>query len=291
MDGNRIAESIRQRAKAQGFDVLEAMRRYTMERLVVRLRQADEDGRIMLKGGLIWWLTESLRGHARPTVDIDIHLHEPEEHAAVQDLLAAAGAVALDDGCRFEFHSPKRLEHTGEHEGLRVKVRAWIGTKYVDFHVDVGFGGRRPDGIEPTEFDSMHPKISGGSMLMTPIEYVAAEKLHAIVKHGMNNTRLKDYNDLMVISELDIDQNKLAEAVAITFEDRATPLPEFTPDGLSAAYAEHRAEDWSGWLISSRRSGKVPSDFGEVVSAVAGFAETAFTKARNLSEPRHPMIK
>jgi len=283
MDGDRIAESIRQRAKAQGFDVLEAMRRYAMERLVVRLRAADGEGRVVLKGGLLWWLTESLRAHARPTTDVDIHLHEPEEHAAVQELLSAAGSVAMDDGCRFEFHSPRTLEHTGEHEGLRVKVRAWIGSKYVDFHVDAGFGGTKPEGIEPTAFESMHPKVPGGSMLMTPIEYVAAEKLHAIVKLGLKNTRLKDYNDLMVISELDVDPVRLAEAVAVTFEDRATAIPEGIPEGLTPAYAERFARDWKGWITSSRRTGKVPDSLAEVVSRVASFAETTFSCAACLS--------
>src|SRR5690606_25599572 len=130
-----------------------------------------------------------------------------------------------------------------------------------------------------TEFESMHPKMPGGSMPMMPIEYVAAEKLHAIVKLGLKNTRLKDYNDLMVISELAVDPEKLAKAVAITFEDRATPLPKALPEGLTPEYAERFARDWTGWLVASRRQGKAPDNLAEVVSKVATFAEATFSNA------------
>lgn len=286
VDGNSIADSIKHRAKAKGIDALESMRRYAMERLIVRLHTADDGDRTVLKGGMLWWLTESLRGHARPTTDIDIHFHAPEEHGAVMALLEAAGAVVLDDGCRFEFHSPRTLEHTGEHEGLRVKTRAYIGSKYVDFHIDVGFGGRRPEGIVPTEFRSMHPKMPGGSMLMVPIEYVAAEKLHAIVKLGMKNTRLKDYNDLAVISGMDVASGRLAEAVAATFEDRSTEIPDILTEGFTAEYAARYSEDWGGWLVASRRAGKLPDDFGLVVETVAQLAQETFLVAKELSAGR-----
>lgn len=283
VDGDGLADSIKQRAKARGIDPLEAMRRYAMERLIVRLRAADDGDRTVLKGGMLWWLTEKLRGDARPTTDIDIHFHEPVSHEVVLKLIETAGNVGVDDGCRFDFHGAKPLEHTGEHEGLRVKVRSWIGAKFVDFHIDVGFGGRRPAGIEPTAFDSMHPKVAGGSMLMVPLEYVAAEKLHAIVKLGMKNTRLKDYNDLFVMSGMKLDGERLAEAVMATFEDRVTDLPEALPEGFSRAFAGKSANEWKGWLVASGRDGRMPGDFETVVRGVAAFAEKAFGVARDAS--------
>lgn len=276
IDGNSIAESIKSRAKSQGVDTMEAMRRFAMERLIVRLKQSDQDERMVLKGGMLWWLTEHLREHARPTADIDIHFHEPLTHDEVLQMLETTSGIDVDDGCRFDFHHPKALEHTGEHEGLRVKVRAWLGERFVDFHIDIGFGGTRPDWLSETEFSSMHPKIPGGSMTMAPLEFVVAEKLHAIVKIGMKNTRLKDYNDLYVMSGMKFDQDRLIEAIRTTFADRVTDIPAEMTAGFTEDYARQYQDQWVGWVSGARRKGKVPEDFGKVVNTVAEFASITF---------------
>lgn len=279
--GNKIAESIRQRAKNAGIDPFEASRRFAMERLIVRLAAADDEQRLMLKGGMLWWLQADLQPFARPTIDMDIHLHIPESHEDVIQLFEVAKSIEVDDGCRFEFTKMRKLEHTGEHEGLRVNIRGFIGDKFFDFHTDIGFGGRRPDYVVPTEFGSQHPKLPGSQILMAPLEYVVAEKLSAIVKIGMENTRMKDYNDILVLSTMNLDDDKLSDALRFTFEDRNQDIPTDVEDveGLSNAYVSNHQEDWERWFKQAKRTGKVPEDFGTVVATVKSFASDIFSAA------------
>ena len=273
--GDQIAESIRQRAKNTGFDPLDAMRRYVMERFIVRLNIADKAEKVVLKGGMAWWLQPELAEHARSTYDVDIHLHVPEKHEDVVALFQKAQDIDCTDGCRFEFKKIRKLEHSGDHEGLRVMVRAYIGSKFVDFHSDIGFGGTKPSNLKATSFQSMHPRVSGGSILITPPEFVVSEKLSAIIKNGMTNTRIKDYNDLYVLSEIGIDDNDLAYALETTFTDRNQDIPLDIGEvaGLSSGYATANQEAWERWLVQANRSTRMPKDFSEVVAKVAVFAD------------------
>lgn len=277
--GDQIAESIRQRAKNTGFDPLDAMRRYVMERFIVRLNIADKAEKVVLKGGMAWWLQPELAEHARSTYDVDIHLHVPEKHEDVVSLFQKAQEIDCSDGCRFEFKKIRKLEHSGDHEGLRVMVRAYIGSKFVDFHSDIGFGGTKPSNLKATSFQSMHPRVSGGSILMTPPEFVVSEKLSAIIKNGMTNTRIKDYNDLYVLAEIGIDASDLVYALDTTFTDRNQDVPTDSADivGLSEEYASANQEAWTRWLVQSNRTSKMPQDFREVLSKVSAFADEILT--------------
>ena len=277
--GDQIAESIRQRAKNTGFDPLDAMRRYVMERFIVRLNIADKAEKVVLKGGMAWWLQPELAEHARSTYDVDIHLHVPEKHEDVVALFQKAQEIDCSDGCRFEFKKIRKLEHSGDHEGLRVMVRAYIGSKFVDFHSDIGFGGTKPSNLKATSFQSMHPRVSGGSILMTPPEFVVSEKLSAIIKNGMTNTRLKDYNDLYVLSEIGIDGSDLVYALDTTFTDRNQDIPTDSANivGLSDEYAASNQEAWTRWLVQSNRTLKMPQDFREVLGKISAFADEILT--------------
>jgi len=274
--GDQIAESIRQRAKNSGFDPLDAMRRFAMERFIVRLNEADNSQKIVLKGGMVWWLRPELAEHARSTYDVDIHLHIPESHEDVVSLFQRAQEIDCGDGCRYEFKKISKLEHTGEHEGLRVMIRGYIGSKFVDFHSDIGFGGTRPSNIAPSTFKSMHPRLSDGCIVMTPPEFVVSEKIHAIAKHGMSNTRLKDYNDLYVLSGFNLNIGELASAMETTFSDRDFDIPADASEmaGLSEEFAAQNQEQWDRWLVRANRSHKMPTDFKEVVEAVSDFADS-----------------
>lgn len=273
--GDQIAESIRQRAKNTGIDPLESMRRFVMERFIVRLNLADQTDKVVLKGGMAWWLQPELVEHARSTFDIDIHLHVPEKHEDVVALFKKAQSIDCEDGCRFEFKKIRKLEHSGDHEGLRVMVRAFIGTKFVDFHSDIGFGGTKPSNLKAVNFKSMHPRISGGSIMITPPEFVVSEKISAIIKNGTSNTRIKDYNDLFVLSNIHIDAADLVYAINTTFSDRKQELPYSIDEiaGLSQQYADANQEAWEKWLIQSNRTARMPSDFSQVVKRVGSFTE------------------
>lgn len=84
-----------------------------------------------------------------------------------------------------------------------------------------------------------------------PVYTVIAEKFHAIVMLGMNNSRLKDYLDLWVLLTREtLDQNVLAEAIAATFAHRQTKVPSDLPIRLADEFAEDKTRQnlWRRFL-------------------------------------------
>jgi predicted nucleotidyltransferase component of viral defense system len=87
-----------------------------------------------------------------------------------------------------------------------------------------------------------------------PRETVVAEKLEALTKLGLLNSRMKDYYDLAVLSRMyPFNGEQLMEAISATFRHRGTPI-EAEPAGLTEAYYEDpaRALQWRAFVRRSR---------------------------------------
>ena len=82
--------------------------------------------------------------------------------------------------------------------------------------VDSGFG----DVITPAVVALTYPSMLGfpaATLRGYPKETVAAEKLEAIVRIGMTNSRLKDYFDLHLLARgFDFDATTLGKAIKAT---------------------------------------------------------------------------
>jgi hypothetical protein len=63
---------------------------------------------------------------------------------------------------------------------------------------------------------------------------VVAEKLEALSKLGMTNSRMKDYFDLLILAHhTDFDGETLCQAIKATFSRRKSNLPAEPPLGLT----------------------------------------------------------
>lgn len=67
---------------------------------------------------------------------------------------------------------------------------------------------------------------------------VIAEKLHAMVSHGEQNSRMKDFADLYTLaSEFEFSYRDLHQAVIKTFERRRTSIPVESPFCFTEAFS------------------------------------------------------
>ena len=90
--------------------------------------------------------------------------------------------------------------------GLRLTIPAFIGSARLPVQVDIGFGDAITPAPETVTYPTLLDDLAAPSLRAYPVYTVIAEKLHAIVVLGMNNSRMKDFFDLAVIartSELD----------------------------------------------------------------------------------------
>lgn len=126
---------------------------------------------------------------------------------------ALASAPAIDDGVRFDVEALKvsRLREGGVPGGA-VTTTVQIGKAVVNFKCDAGFydASQKAD-LELVDFPSILPKhISPIRIYRQPIEHAIADKIHASVKHGAVNTRLRDLYDLYVFcTRCEVDEYKL----------------------------------------------------------------------------------
>ncbi len=269
-----IAASVRQRllnrARSEGRTFSELLQYYAMERFLYRLSQSAHARRFILKGALmlrVWHVPE-----VRPTMDIDMlgKTRNDEAHvvAQIRDVLTVH---VEEDGLFFNPDSVRaeRITEDADYEGIRVRFLCALGAARIHMQIDIGFGDvvyPQPEETElPTILDYAAPRL-----LCYSRESTIAEKLEAMVKLGLLNSRMKDFYDIWLLSNhFDFRGTDLAEAIRLTFQRRGTALPAeveaFTEPFISAKQTQ--------WAAFRKRVGQegVPASFQEIVAQVRAF--------------------
>jgi len=228
--GERIAEKIKAKAKARGLDGAQQLQKYIQERLCVRLWAHEESRMLTLKGGCCYHFAPEFLDLNRTTSDIDVHTYERMGHEEVLSLFRKAIDIEDEDGVTFEIGKTSVLEHEhGEANGLRVHFTGTLGKTTSSSYADVGIGGLEPFAVRELPVSTMVPGQTSTTIRAQPFEFAIAEKLHAIVKHGEKNSRMKDFRDLLILSRKGFDDEKVREAITFTFNALAVELPENTP--------------------------------------------------------------
>ena len=256
-----LAASVRQRllnfARAEGDQYQLVLSRYALERFLYRLAQSEHEGRFVLKGAMLFlvWQGEL----HRVTRDLDLLGYGEAREDALRRVARDICTVSVpDDGVAFEAESitAERIRGGQEYEGIRLRVKARLGSAVVPLQVDVGFG----DAITPAPRHETFPTLldfEAPRMRVYPRETVVAEKFQAMVWLGIANSRMKDYYDLAYLaSTFAFDGDTLAQALRRTFERRRTLVPVEIPVALSKTFAEDAAKrrQWRAFLKKSKLS-------------------------------------
>lgn len=136
-----------------------------------------------------------------------------------------------DDGLSFPSKTIRveRIRDEEIYEGVRVRLEAQLGSVRIPLQIDVGLGDAIVPAPEDLEFPTLL-KAPAPKLRAYPKESVVAEKLEAIVKLGMANSRMKDFYDLWVPAQrFEFENATLAAAIDATFKTRRTPLPSSLP--------------------------------------------------------------
>ncbi len=269
-----VLDRLRNLARARSEDFNFLLTRYVGERLLHRLSRSDFSDRFVLKGATLLFIWSG-RAH-RPTRDVDLLGFGDPSVESVADVFRRLCAVAVQpDAVEFEAGSVRAAEirDVQEYGGIRVHMRARIGTAVIPLQVDVGFGDVITPGVTKLTIESMLD-LPATTVAAYPPETVVAEKLEALAKLGIANSRMKDFHDLWVLSqEKGFDLGVLRAAVRATFERRRTPLPHSWPLGLTEEFATDRLKltQWNAFLNTHGFSGP-KADLAEVVVKLRGFA-------------------
>jgi len=286
VSGRDVGASVRQRllnhARAQGRPFQELLQYFAMERFLYRLAKSPFSDRFVLKGALL--LTAWRAPLSRPTMDIDLAGRTSNELDHIAGLVSGVCEVATEpDGIEFNRASiaVSRIKEGADYEGIRVRFHATLAKARIPMQIDIGFGDVMvpgPTEVEyPTLLDFPAPVLQA-----YPKGSVIAEKLDALTKLGLLNSRMKDYYDLALLSRMySFEAGHLIEAIVATFRHRGTRI-EAEPIGLTQAfYADPaRATQWRAFLRRSRFP-EEPGDLEKLVGEVRRFSFPLLAAAAN----------
>jgi predicted nucleotidyltransferase component of viral defense system len=256
------------RETGQSFELI--LTRYALERLLYRLSTSAFSDRFVLKGAML--LTSWFADPHRATRDLDLlGFGDPNPEAMVaafQEILA----IDVEDGVEFDSNAIRvdQIREELKYGGLRLRTTASISGARIAVTVDVAFGDALEPGAEVINYPCML-ELPAPHLRAYARETVIAEKFQAMVALGRANSRMKDFYDIWLLSQsFPFDDDRLARAIAATFERRETEVPVDRPDALTPAFAEdeQKQRQWNAFLDNvALRPGSLP----EVIEGVAGF--------------------
>ena len=250
----------------------EALSILVRERFIARVALSTFKDSIILKGGLL--LTMVYTKSARYTGDADIGLPHAYALKDYQQAIDSVLAVDLKDGFSFKRNKGEILSNEiRKYDGAQFTIICDFAAKQQNrFNLDIGVG----DIVTPTKAKLPTLKdfeASSVELLVYPPETIAAEKLHAIINHGIKNSRFKDFYDLYVLRDY-VDKKKFMAAVKLTFAQRKMPYPGKLPE-MPEEITELQPK-WTSFLKSKRYRilKTVPKDLREIMEAIREFYGT-----------------
>lgn len=206
MSGRDVGASVRQRllnqSRAQGRPFQELLRYFAMERFLYRLSKSPSSDQFFLNGALL--MTAWRAPLSRPTIDIELAGRTSNELDHIAELVGAmCEVVAEPDGVKFNRASIKasRIKKDADYKGVRVRFHATLANARIPMQIDISFG----DVIIPGPTEVKYPMLldfAAPVLQAYPRETVIAEKLEALTKLGLLNSRMKDYYDLSKVDPI-----------------------------------------------------------------------------------------
>ena len=162
---------------------------------------------------------------ARSTMDIDATVKGAtvgiEE---VENMIASIISVPVDDGVEFRLKRISEIMDEAEYPGIRVSMETEFDGVITPLKIDISTG----DAITPREVRySFKLMLEDRSIEIWAynLETVLAEKLETVVSRATANTRMRDFYDLHILSQLhdrSIVPTDLRAALIATAKKRGT---------------------------------------------------------------------
>lgn len=273
-----LKDKIRQIAKEQNRLFNDVWTKLILERFLVRLSRSQYTDKLIFKGGML--LAEYLKV-GRETLDLDFLLTGvPGERELLEQAVWEIVKMDLRDGFEFSSVQIKEVRHIQTHyPGFEISLVAVCGKTETPFSLDIGIGdivqGRALEvGLSRT---SKGPLFEEEVTLQAyPIESIFAEKYETACFRGSENSRMKDYHDLWMMTQSPevLDISNLKEAVVETFAHRGTPR-ELIPV-YSGEEADKLQDHWNRHLRTlgeTEVSALLPELFAEVVDDINSWIE------------------
>ena len=264
---------IQNQARADGQNVSDLARLYTLEGMLARIAASVYADDFVLKGGVLL-AAFALR---RPTKDIDLEATRIKNDA--QDVAARIreiAAISLGDGIEFNLDSirAQTIRDGDEYQGIRVKLTGVIGRSQNAIGLDVSFG----DPIWPAPQLIALPRVLDKdksapiAILGYPLVMIVAEKVVTMIQRGDANTRWRDFADVIAIADRHpMKESELREAIDVVSSYRGATLETLIPalDGMPS-FAQAK---WTLWRSHQEHKASIPELFAAAPAQAAALID------------------
>ena len=202
-----LAMSVKARLKNiadnRGRSLQQILTNYANERFLYRLSISPYRSQFILKGGtlfVVWQNGETFR----PTADADLLCQgNVTEEYLLEVFRVTASFPNGADAMIFEPDSVTAfpIRKDKKHGGVRIQFNGFLANATISLQFDIGVG----DVITPSPEWADFPTLFGHPaprLLIYPMQTVIAEKTEAMVITGVLNSRMKDFFDLWLLSEI-----------------------------------------------------------------------------------------
>lgn len=217
----QLKDLIRNLSKKNAADAQILMRNYMMERFLERISLSEYRDHFVLKGGMLVAAMVGL--DTRSTMDMDATVKGfPVNEASVKDMVEKILAVPVNDGVSFRVKRVQSIMDEAEYPGVRVSMETEFDGVITPLKVDISTG----DVITPKEVRYRFKLMLEDRSIEVwayNLETVLAEKLESIIYRGITNTRMRDFYDVYILSQMYADQLSAAvfhEALVATCRKR-----------------------------------------------------------------------
>jgi len=210
-------------AKEKNISAALVLQNYMLERFLERVSLSRYRENYIIKGG---FLIASMVGlNSRATMDMDATIKGyPVDENTIRKMIEEIISIPVDDSITFRLKSIGEIREDDEYTGYRVALSADYEKMAVPLKLDITTG----DKITPSEIEYSYKLMMEDrsiSVLAYNLSTILAEKLETIVSRGDQNTRLRDYYDVFILSKLqsdNIEMQSLKEAFLATTARRGS---------------------------------------------------------------------
>lgn len=278
------AASTRQRllniSRQKQADFTLVLKRYAAERFLYRLGVSEQVDQFVLKGASMFlvWAGEGFR----PTKDVDLLSRTSTNQQALRTTIETICTIVYpEDGLEFDVDSIRinDIREDNAYGGLRVKLNAFLGETRIPLQVDVGFGDAITPECEVSDYPILLAENASPHLWVYPRESFVSEKLEAMVRYGLFNSRMKDFWDVAALAKrFDFDGETLRTAIEETFRRRITPVGERPPIALSPAFYQdpQRVQQWNAFQNNLGEELDLLRNFDEIGELVIAFLKPVY---------------
>lgn len=251
---NQILQKLRKLARAEATDLQRLLTRYGIERFLYRLSLSQHALSFTVKGAVLfsYWLPGQL--FHRATKDLDLLGRGESSHQHLKVVFEDICSVETEeDGLVFDPSSLiiEAIRPEESYGGSRIRLGAKLGKTRIPLQIDIGFGDSVVPKAEHIDFPSLldqnKPRVSAYSKAS-----VVAEKFQAMISLDVQNSRMKDFFDLYILSkEFAFQGSEIQSTIISTFEKRATAVPKTLPSALQKSFVDSRLTMWANFLRKS----------------------------------------